>query len=390
MNEIHNIISDIRARRHLESYFIVVVSIIILILDILGDKLTQSILNEAILATLSVLVYATILERREYMRAVARNQIEGISAFETTRTKLSPLPVHFDRARKEIALLGVQLDTVVHQCLNLLQRKAEAGCTIRILMMSPQDENGNVNSNVKEFESRWQYRGLQAKLETNRDIFEQWLAALPSRAKRRVEIRYYPEHPISNYLIIDQDESSGYVQVEPMAFYKIDPADSPHYIVRKAEDERFFQLHTESFERRWQKSRAFSSKGEYTPPTRPPPPHSKTSKVRETFEVFLSDQAQSLPEPRQQHGSSQQGIHRHQQSVKIAAALIEAAHYIDDEADDYKHSKQQSRQLYHVDLLSRTSATIHWLYACRQYMPQREYSLAAIPSKSPKYRPKKS
>jgi len=258
MDELRNILQDIKTRKYLESYAVLVISIIILILDILGNELTQSILNEAILAILSVLVYASILERREYVRATTRSRIEGISVFETKRNKLIPLPEQFDRAKKEITLLGVQLDMVVHQCLNLLQRKAEAGCKVRILMMSPQDENGDMNPNVKEFENRWQYLGLQAKLETNRDILEEWLASLPSSAKRRVEVRSYPNHPISNYLIIDQGESSGYVQVEPMAFYGIDPNDSPHYILRKVDDENFFRLHVDSFERLWKKSHALS------------------------------------------------------------------------------------------------------------------------------------
>ena len=56
-----------------------------------------------------------------------------------------------------------------------------------------------------------------------------------------------------------QEESSGYIQVEPMIFYGIDPNDTPHYIVRRSDDEKFFQLHIDSFDRLWNKSHTLSA-----------------------------------------------------------------------------------------------------------------------------------
>lgn len=125
---------------------------------------------------------------------------------------------------------------------------------IRILMMSPTDENGKINPNVKEYVSRWNYYGLQAKLEANHDIMKKWLSSLPSRTKQRIEVRSYFNIPVANYLLIDQGELRGYIQVELPIFYGLDLENLPHYIVRRKDDENFFQQHIDSFENLWQKS----------------------------------------------------------------------------------------------------------------------------------------
>lgn len=161
------------------------------------------------------------------------------------------------QAQKEIILYSVQHGALVHQCLGLLQQKAESGCKIKILMMAPKNSLGEINPNVLESESHRRYKGLLSQIESSTKSLKEWVNSLNFPAQKMIEIRTYQECPIATYLFIDKDDSNGFVQVE-LLLYGIHVQDMPHYIVYKNENERFLKTHIESFEKLWANSAVLS------------------------------------------------------------------------------------------------------------------------------------
>ncbi len=155
MNELRNILNDIKNKKYIESYAVFIASLGVLAASFIN--LSQSTLNQAVLAILSILLYASIVERRAYSKLLERENIEGITKFRINRDKLPLLSEHIGKAKKEITILAVQHSALVHQYLGLIQQKAETGCQIKLLMMAGIDENGNINPNVKELESHLTY-----------------------------------------------------------------------------------------------------------------------------------------------------------------------------------------------------------------------------------------
>lgn len=256
MNEFRNILNDIKNKKYIESYVVFLASLGVLIASFIN--LSQSTLNQVVLAILSILLYASIVERRSYSKLLERGNIDGIAAFRINRDKMPSLSEHIGNARKEISILAVQHSALIHQYLGLVQQKAESGCQIKLLMMAAMDENGNLNPNVKALESHLTYSEVLSQLESNATTFKTWLDSLSVRSRKQVEIRTYVEHPIGSYLFIDKDEPDGYVQVE-IFLYGVHVNDMPHYVVTRRDSHRFFQIHLDSFNKLWNKSQPLLS-----------------------------------------------------------------------------------------------------------------------------------
>ncbi|MCP4373190.1 MAG: hypothetical protein GY797_34560 [Deltaproteobacteria bacterium] len=252
MNWLKNIVNDIKDRKYLESYVVLIVGIGVLLFDIFGDP-DSSIPTEIILAILSVLIYLSILERRDYSKLFDQGDFIGINSFRPTRGKEHALDKYLPNAKSEIAMLAVQHSTIGHQYLGELEKKAKEGCKIKILMMAPRDEAGNVNPNVIEYESQRQYTDLLLKLEASTNTFKKWLSSLDNQVRERVEIRQYLAHPTVTYFFVDKDELDGFVQVE-ILLYQVHVRNYPRYLVMNKDNEEFFKTHTNSFEDLWKES----------------------------------------------------------------------------------------------------------------------------------------
>lgn len=170
------------------------------------------------------------------------------------RETLSPLDMKISQAQKEIILYSVQHSFLVHQCLGLLQKKAEAGCKIKILIMAAKDSEGEINSNVLESESHRRYEGLLSQIEASTKSLQVWANSQKNiSTQKMIEIRAYQECPVATYLFIDKDESNGFCQIEIM-HYGVHAQDMPHYIVYKKNNDQFLKVHFESFEKLWKRS----------------------------------------------------------------------------------------------------------------------------------------
>ncbi len=250
MNEFRSIISDLKNRRFIESYVLLLVGIGVLVFDIIGD-VPSSVINEVILAVLSVLIYLSILERRDYYKLLDHGeQIEGITVFHTNRDFLFGLKILLNQATSEIDMLAVQHGSLRQGYLELLEEKAKSGCKIRILMMSPRDKDNNPNPNVISYEAQNIFPNLLAKLNSCERDFQNWLHSLDEQIRKNVQIKMYFSSPAATYFFIDKQDAHGFVQVELLLPY-IPIQKYPHYVVTKKNDEGFFKVHIDSFEKLW-------------------------------------------------------------------------------------------------------------------------------------------
>jgi hypothetical protein len=249
MSEIQSIWDDITKRNFIESYLVLLAGILVLLVDLVGVE-TESVMSEVTLAVLSVLIYLSIKERREYKKLSLSEDIRGISAFYTKRDSLPSLGDLLNRAKKEIALYSVGHTTLVHQHLHLLEKKIEDGCEVKILIMCPRDEDGNANPNVLAVQALTPQSNTLARLEAHLAILKDWYDCLSEEAKRRVEVRTYWEHPGVTYTFIDREEGNGFVQVGMMLpTVHIDTL--PHYVVTRRDGGQLFHTHCNSFNGLW-------------------------------------------------------------------------------------------------------------------------------------------
>jgi len=255
MNELKRIVDDIKNLDFIESYIVVVVGLVVLVASFFSN-LPVSMMFQVVLAALSALVYLTIVERRAVKQLSEERDIEGIAVFHPNRDKLVPLDQSLNKAAKEIILYAVQHSTIVHQYLGLLQQKAESGCKIKVLLMAARGPDGEVNPNVRESESHRRYVGLLEAIENSTKTILEWASSLSRAAQERVEVRAYTECPVATYTFIDRNEPNGFVLVEIM-HYGVHVHDMPHYILTKRDgiSRRFFDVHCDSFDRLWIKSR---------------------------------------------------------------------------------------------------------------------------------------
>ncbi|MFX0136061.1 MAG: DUF5919 domain-containing protein [Candidatus Hodarchaeota archaeon] len=249
MSEFRKILKDLNERRFIESYLVLLLALSLLIADIF-ELIDPSILNKMILAVLSALLYVKILERREFKESTLSKEIEDISIFHSSRKNMISFSELINKAKKELIFYSIQHDTLVKNFLGQIEKKAEDGCKIKILIMSPLTENGSINPNVSEIAKHRLYSGLLQKLESNITTLKDWMARLDSSIYNRIEIRTYQEFPVATYTFIDRETMDGFVQVE-VCLYGIQVFDMPSYIVTKKNGGNFYDMHYKSFEKLW-------------------------------------------------------------------------------------------------------------------------------------------
>lgn len=186
------------------------------------------------------------------------SDVEGIFSFHKNRgAEPHLIDRYLPEATKEVALLAVQFNSVVHQYLGTLAEKADSGCEVKILMMAPRDKHGKINPNVAAYQSQRTYTKLLARLESTTDTFVKWLASLESQVRDNIQIRQYLEHPTVSMFFVDRHTSEGFLRVEVLP-YKADAHDFPNYQVLHRQDAEFFDFHSKSFDLLWRRSMALS------------------------------------------------------------------------------------------------------------------------------------
>ncbi len=95
MDELRQILNDLRQGKDIEKYLLVILALVIGIIDIFGFG-NQSIINAVILAVLAVLAYGRISDRRKQ-----DIRIRGIREFHENRSTVPTLDATFKNKKNE-------------------------------------------------------------------------------------------------------------------------------------------------------------------------------------------------------------------------------------------------------------------------------------------------
>ncbi len=95
------------------------------------------------LAVLSLIVYGQITNERRLEALKMTNKVIGIKSFNIDRSNLPPLFDLLKTSQEEVAIMGLQLGSIKHNYLQLLEDCAKTCCcNIRLLTMSPINSDG--------------------------------------------------------------------------------------------------------------------------------------------------------------------------------------------------------------------------------------------------------
>jgi len=252
MSELQSIWNDIKSRSFIEAYIVLFLGLAILIADVFGVQ-TENAMREITLAVLATLIYLNIKERREYAKFSKSKDIEGISAFHSSRDSMPKFDTFLRGAKKEIIFYAVKHSTLIHQYLGVLKERVEAGCKVKILLMAARDKDGNINPNVPDIDKQRFMTELLPTLEANTKALKEWHQTLSPKIRDRVEIRKYWENPTVTYTVLDKDEIHGFCMVE-IFIPGVPLFNLPHYIVTRRDNEENFKIHIGSLNFVWNRA----------------------------------------------------------------------------------------------------------------------------------------
>jgi hypothetical protein len=262
-NLIKDAFDDLKNKRFIEAYATLFIVVIFIGISIFRKEMTDIYMSKVILATLSMLLFINILERRETRELASKNDVtvltnqlekimdvEGISCFHISRKGIIPLEVSINKTEKEIIFYSVQHNYIVNNCLDYLEEMANKGKKIKILIMADKQKNGKRNPNVEQSELHRDYFRLRNEIEDNTLRLVKWWNDLNPYAQENVEIKSYVEFPVATYTIIDRESSFGYIVVE-LLFFSFGKHEQPHFIVEKQKCEDLFNKLSNSFDKLW-------------------------------------------------------------------------------------------------------------------------------------------
>ena len=243
-----------RIQRHLFKYLTMVIAIIIIILDLFNIT-DESILLEAIIAVIAILIFVLIKIDDKIDKLAQIDNFEGITGFRLNREKIPSLESTFALAKEEIIFWGSALYSV-HDRSDLILKKLNQGCKVKILMMSLVDENGTLNPNIEFYQKLTRHVGFRDRVAVAKMEFEEIFNRLDKYQKGLFELRYYMVFPTANYIIIDRSSRNGLIRVEP-CIYGCRSYESPSFDIDQKSGSKLFKVIGRAFIDVWEDSAKF-------------------------------------------------------------------------------------------------------------------------------------
>lgn len=147
--------------------------------------------------------------------------VTGLAKFNKSREESSGFSYRIQAARKEIFIAGGALVNTVTNYGQLLIRKADEGCKVRLLLMNPRTRDGGERNPVAiPMSENYEYPDFCGAIESTLRDLEHLLSRASERAKRNVEIRLYNAVQTLSLMIIDDDENAktGWMIVELLLY----------------------------------------------------------------------------------------------------------------------------------------------------------------------------
>ena len=123
-------------------YLTLLIAILIIILDLFNIT-DESILLEVMVAIFAIIAFILIKLDDKVDKLAQIGNFEGIMAFRLNRENIPTLDNTFALASEEIIIWGSALYSV-HDRADLILKKLDQGCKVKVMMMSLFDENAKL------------------------------------------------------------------------------------------------------------------------------------------------------------------------------------------------------------------------------------------------------
>lgn len=241
--------------KHYDKFCVAILALLILALDIFNVT-TESILAEATMAVMAILIFFLIKLENKIDKLAQFDKIEGIRSFHLSRDNLSSLEDIFDIVSDEIIFWGSALHSV-HDRSDLIVKKLNQGCKVKILMMALKNKNGDLNPLIESFQKITRHVGFHDRLSISHMEFIGIYQSLDSYQRELFEIRFYDYFPTGNFILIDKDSGKGFIRIEPFIF-GCNSHESPSFDVDSKTGTKLFRVVNRAFEEVWENSSPYS------------------------------------------------------------------------------------------------------------------------------------
>ncbi|MBZ0291289.1 MAG: hypothetical protein K8L99_01860 [Anaerolineae bacterium] len=239
--------ADLRALRNIDNYVVAALAIILALLGLVGDFVSQELKLSIILAALGLLVYN--------LTVPAHSTALNADDLLNDRSNFAPLSERIKGARK----LWIYAPSAVNilNIENLLAIKDEilmhANGELRVIIQDP-EENEAVNLGVKHLDEAMEFP--MQDLPKSIDETLSRLAKIPTwNAPGQFAYKFLPYNPGFSMVAIDPDQKHGRVIVEFHGFHHRYMPDRMHIELTPEISERWFKHWVDQFEHMWSAGR---------------------------------------------------------------------------------------------------------------------------------------
>lgn len=212
------------------------------------------------LSLIALIVISGVIERRIVLRrledSIQTFQIgpyKGVSKVYSNRNQLPPFSDMVKDAGEEIFVAGINLGFIALYQLSTLQKKAESGCNIKLLMVDP-NSSDSPNS-VIEALKRTISPTLDKLLSSNIERLNFWVSKLTQKTKNHIDIRVTQSIPFSSVTFVDKSTSSGKLYLGVFA-PKMEDAGALFLLIEGNTGGETYQDYVKAYERIWKEARS--------------------------------------------------------------------------------------------------------------------------------------
>lgn len=230
---------------------------IVLALDMTGiwtgtPWLTDNLPSITLIAV-CLLIVSAFLERRLQIDSLSERLNQKLDKLLSTTpgdVKLSnreALNIPFETRianAKDVCILGMTLVGILSHYENYIEQRANDGCKFRIAICDP-----NYTYSTGENPKPW-----RGKSRTQHDTDHSVVILKRLQKNKNVQAAFFPVPPHFSLLLIDASQPYGEIQVELLP-YDIPESRRPHFILKKASNQEWYEFFMQQFDSAWQRSR---------------------------------------------------------------------------------------------------------------------------------------
>lgn len=223
-------INDIQHGRHREAYALFLVGVILVVLG-LADVISDKVLLSAILLALSFLVFHTA--------AAVSGRAPALDQVLVGRDTFGPFSQLLPGVR-DLRIYGPTAVNVMVNAADIRRYVLDAGGRVRVLVQAPDQHSLHLTSLQLD-----DNLDLQRTLHNSLAILDR-LSSHPGFSYRRL-----PLNPGFSLVIVNADDSNGYVIFESHGFKDENIADRMHIVISRSDSPRWFTYWVSRFEAMW-------------------------------------------------------------------------------------------------------------------------------------------